>query len=238
MVKKHKILGGGGLGDAVMLYSKLMQLDIPIDEIELTHIEVPANLLKVIAEFYASQGINAVVKQIPSWDWKKENSGAYDIVLDTSAYGIEEDGIEINPFPEFIRNREYVFDVVISPSSGRNGERSFSVDEIKMICDRFKGINQSEQYHKNIILLGTSSNADKYNNLEAINGINLTDIDESIDIIASSKYVIAPSGFVSIVGCMARKNVFTKDDRKDIQSRYYHEKWNNKFINNLNEIII
>ena len=186
-----------------------------------------------------THSIDYVGRFLAFWNWwKKENRSAYDIVLDTSAYGIEDDGIEINPFPEFKRKRKYVFDVVISPSSGRNGERSFSVDEIKMICDKFKGIGQDEQYHKNMIILGTSSNADKYNNLEAINAINLTDIDESIDIITSSKYVIAPSGFVSIVGCMARKNVFTKDDRKDIQSRYYHKKWNNKFINDLNDIVL
>lgn len=227
----YKILCGGGLGDALMIYGKLGKLDISIKDIELTHVEIPNNLLRVINEYYKSQNINVIVKQIPNWDWKNKHKKKYDLVLDTSAYGIEDDGIEINPFPLFNIVNEYISDIVISPSSGRNNERNFNLKEIKNFIGKHIG-------NKRIFLIGTEQNKKQFDGMGTINLINIGTIQESIDIVASSKYVIAPSGFVSFLGCMLRKEVYSKDGRKDIENRYYHKSWNNKFVRNLNEINI
>jgi len=232
MGKKKKILTGGGLGDALMVYSKLYNFE----DFELTHVEVPDKLLPAIDEFYKSQGIKAEVLKIPNWNWKRENLKNYDLFLDTSAYGIEmENPIEIDPFPNL--NWELSgggHDIVLSPSSGRDNERSFSFNEIKKFCNKY-----SDNY--NICLVGTETieSQKRYNNIDGVdNYINNTSIRALINIVSNGRvlYIISPSGFISFLGCMAGKIVFTKDGRKNIEDRYYHKEWNNKFIRSLNQV--
>ncbi|MFW5847700.1 MAG: hypothetical protein ACOCVF_02160 [bacterium] len=222
-----KTLSSGGLGDATMAFAKMGKLN---DDISHTHIELPTKLLPIIKEFYESQKINVVVKNIKNKSWVVDNKKNYDIFLDTSAYGVQmKNPIEIDPFPNFIINNEYDYDIVISPSSGRNSERSFKFNEIK---------NFIEKHEKNykIVLLGVENNPNKFNNLGVTNCLNKTSISESIDIINSSKYVIAPSGFISFIGCLLNKNVFTKDNRLNIRKRYFHKEWSNKFISDINTL--
>lgn len=219
-----RFLGGGGLGDAVLLYSQLMKTGLDKNEFHLTHGIVHNTLISVIAEFYESQNINFEIIKIGNWGWYQQNAHKYDKLLNAI------DTKNNEPFPIFNIGAEYDYDIVISPSSGRNNERNFShISIVKFIND---------YRERNIVLLGVKNNSKKYDNLGALNLINKTKISESIDIIASSKFVIAPSGFVSIVGNMLNKNVFTQEDRMDIREKYYRCEWKNKFINDINDVII
>jgi hypothetical protein len=224
-----KTLSSGGLGDAAMAYAKLVKFD---DEINHTHVMLNNKLLKPVADFFDSQKIKSKVIQIPNLDWKIHNRKKFDIILDVYADNKKKsDSIEINPFPGFnIGKKDYQYDIVISPSSGRDNERFFTINEIYDFIRR-------TSYLKTV-LIGTENNGERFDGLGVHNLINKTNIGESIDIISSCKYVITPSGFVSFIGCMLNKCVFTKENRHDIRRIYYHKKWNNVFINNLNIIEI
>lgn len=224
------VLGGGGLGDAAMLYSKLLNLNIPIEDIELTHVEVPKILIPKIKEFYDTQNLTSTVLQIDNYrDWMNVNKDNYDIFVDTSAYGENMyPHIEIIPFPELNINNSYDFDIVVSPSAGKYSERNFGIQEIMNLIKK--------NNDKKIVLIGTVNNSVMFDGLGITNLLNKTSIQEALNIIAGSEYVIAPSGFISFIGCMMKKNVFSKDGRKEIEENYYHNDWNNKFIKTLKEI--
>ena len=136
---------------------------------------------------------------------------------------------KITAFPKYNLERGIMFDILISPTAGRDNDRGFSWHQINDFC------NNSP--YKKIGLIGQTHNV--YDSIRAVNLINKTSIQETLNLIAEAKYVIAPAGFVSIVAASMNKHVFTKEhiDAELIRKAYYHPEWiRNKFITNFNEI--
>lgn len=228
-------LTGGGLGDAAMSVAKLWSESNPVnnlDDILLTHVETHAVLIPSIRNFYKSQQIHALVKEIPNWDWLTENRKKYDYWLGT--HWSEQDGYEksweINPFPpihysEFIPN----IDILLSPFAGRLGNRNFTVDDI----------NKFQKNH-DVTLAGWCNQdfAEQITNKSKRSFINRTTISELVDLIGSSNTVIAPEGFVVYLAGMLGKEVFILDKNIEAITYRVHPKWNVKIIKNLQEVNI
>lgn len=220
----NKVLSAGGLGDALMIYSKLLNLD---GDIELTHAMKVPKLMPVVKEFYETVGVNVKMQKIGNWNWIKNNKDNFDYHLDTSWIG-EDCGIESYPWLDLKVKEKYDFDIVMTPSSGRDNERHFHPQGMLNFIKKYKD--------KKIVFIGVESNPNRFNNYGVTNLLNKTSIQKTIDIVSGSKYVVAPSGFISFLGCFLGKKVFSKDGRRVIENRYYHPKWNNTFIQNLNQV--
>lgn len=98
-------------------------------------------------------------------------------------------------------------------------------------------MNINKKTSKLIGLIGRTNNI--YNGINAVNLINKTTIKETLSLISKTQIVIAPVGFVTIVGASMNKQVFSKEHPvgEKIKRVYYHPEWiKNKFIDNLNKI--
>ena len=225
--KKKSVVSSGGLGDAVLIFARLQQLYG--NDYTLTHVMIKQKLLGVVQEFYNSQGISADVKKIDDWGWLKNNKMNYDYhakIIDSP------DWDQISPSPKYILNNSNEnFDIVISPTAGRDNDRCFKLNELRTFCEKNNRIR--------IVLVGQTNNI--YDGLNVVNLINKTTIQETLDIIAGCSIVIAPAGFISIIGASMNKMVYTKKHHNNdlIKRTYYHPKWiKNNFINTLNEVML
>jgi len=222
-----KAVSSGGLGDAVIILSQLRYLYG--NDFTLTHTMLKKTLLKSVNEFYKSQNVTADVKLVDNKDWIYDNMCDFDFHAKIIS---RPDWTKIIPFPEYkINDIEGDFDILISPTAGRDNNRGFNLLDINKFCNK-NSLNK-------IGLIGKTSNI--YNSTNAINLINETSISETLGLIKKSKIVIAPAGFISIVAASMGKIVYTKKHHDDmlIRRTYYHPKWEkNKFISKLSEIIL
>ena len=230
-----KLLTGGGLGDAAMSYAKLYSpyapfANKPIEDLHVTHVEVPGNLIPTIEKFYKSQNINTDVFKIDSWQWLSDNISKYDYYLGThwSRENVgDPDSWEIEPFPPIVFDKIRTFKTVLCPSSGRSSNRKFSKDDIlKFDFD-------------DLVYIGTGDkeNLEFFDGLSGISFLNKTDLWQAIDIICGCDIFIGQSGFLSFLAAMAKKKVYMVSEG---QSSIYrvHPKWDVTYINNLSEVSI
>ena len=229
-----KFLTGGGLGDALMGYSKIQNICInkKIAEYSITHVEVVDTLLPSINEFYKSQKVNYEVLKIPSWSWLKNNKKKYDMWVDT-AWNDKITGYTTLPRPKLILGEsESSCDILICIASGRRNNRFFSPDEIR------KFINHNKS--KKIGLIGKVSDKQKikYNNLSEYNFINQLNLTNLMNLINDSEIIITNAGFVAYFSLFLDKTCYVKPEVAELTANYFHPQWKPIFINNLNNLII
>lgn len=218
-----KSIGGGGLGDAAMLFAKLQNSPVKIEHH--THVETYSELIPVIKEFYDSQKVNCDVKKIKSW--KDVDYSGYDYLLETTALGKPWD---IKAFPDFITdyNIDNACDIIVSPMAGRKSDRCFGVLELQNFID---------MYHEyKIGIVGKDCEFDINN---CYNFINKTSLKELIDIIYSCKIFVGHPGFNTYIAAMMEKEVYSTKELKFVEgysTQRYHPDWNVKFINQLSDI--
>ena len=231
-----KLLTGGGFGDAAMsvgkLYSKNAPFEVLLDNIILTHIEVGNSLLPAIREFYKSQGITAVVTEIPNWDAKTKIRKENDYYLGThwSEHNVgAETTWEINPFPPLVFDTVEAGQTVVHISSGRKDKfRGFSKEDIIELDNRYK----------NLIFTGKSEdkfyNEYKFNNK---NMVNKTTIKDLVDIICSCEIFIGYAGFALYLAGLANKDVYGIKHWGDGWEYRVHPKWRVKEIKSIKDIL-
>lgn len=159
------VLGGGGLGDAVMVYLRLDKMNLDKDNVHLTHVMVKETLRESVQEFYDSQNIKAEVK-LAGRDWVNKNKGRYNyhfMIVENPKWD------EITAFPIFNLENGPKFDILISPTAGRDNDRGFSWHEINDFCNKYSYLN--------IGLIGQTT--DVYGDIRATNLINKTSIQET-----------------------------------------------------------
>ena len=206
-----KMVSGGGLGDAAMIFAALNSNESPVnpftDNYIIDHVEVPDKLLFLIEGFYRYQKIKSQVFQINSWDWLKNNRSSYDYFVSTHWNGNDdfEKGWRINPFPVINYRKIDDIDVVVFPSAGRNGNRKFDEDSLY-------GFAMSEKRSR--IVRHSLSDGDR-------KVLFVSGIERLVDVICSANVVIGHAGFNTFLAGMANKEVFmvpekpASDMRKD-----------------------
>jgi len=192
------ILIGGGLGDSVIGLSKLLTKFKLSDlqnknKISITHIEIPAKLLKSIKEFYQSQFINATVKQINNWRWIDKHKSEYDIIIEDPAWfaSSKNNNLENKKPPiKFIYKKMASTEIVISPFAGRNLSRKIPIADLRLFDENF-----GNKY--NIVYVGWAPSHlmnifDKFKGKNLLNRISLQ---KTINYICSAKIFIGCAGF-------------------------------------------
>jgi len=231
-----KLLTGGGFGDAAMSIGKFYSQDAPFDvntrDMHLMHVEVPGELLEAIREFYKTQGIDASVTQIPSWDWKDRNRYKFDYYLGAhwSKHNIgDETTWEINPFPPLKYNVIDNIDTIVNISGGRKDKfRGFSTNEIMELDKRLI----------NITFTGKSDDP-FYNEyeFENTNLVNKTSVQEFVDLICSCDTYVGYAGFALFLAGLANKNIYGFKTNGDGWDYRVHPKWKVKKASNISEVI-
>lgn len=222
---KLKLFGGGGLGDAVILFCSLNSL--PAEDYFFTHVEVPETLLPVINDFYETQKLNFTVQKIDTWDWVQKNKHLFDARIYTSINDTN-DKIRFNPFPNYIYDDAESYDFLICPSSGRDNDRNVDLSQIKKFAEK--------NSDKKIAIIGKMENVEQFEGITATNLVNKLTIKQVVDLIGAGKNVIGNAGFITLLANSMGKKVFTIENRENIREDYFHKSWDNTFINNLENI--
>ncbi len=229
-----KFIGGGGLGDAVMIYCKLQAYleKHGAQDYTLTHVEVPDILLPHIKQFYDSMDVPSNVMKIPGWDWLPGHINEYDVYLDTSWHSGDRSGFEIKPFPTLpVSEGINSYDYCIAPFAGRNLDRKMSQASIAKFIDGHKD--------SRIVLIGHTADdvRSSFDGLGAVNMINQTDVRQAIDIIMSSSAIISNIGFTALFSGCAKKKVFSIPIDPDNTAKYVHPDWDFNLISNILDIV-
>ncbi len=236
-----KVLASGGLGDALMSYCKMKSPRCPfdIDDVEITHVEVPTTLLSAINQFYVSQDLVVDVKNIPNWDYYHDVlKHKFDYVLGSTWDGNrdkDDTGFttwEIEPFPKFktpdIEQRKHK--ILVAVGAGRRANRKFRVADVY-------GFDSKHANHDyDIAYTGIVCDSSYYNGLRKSNFVNkLSSVVDLIGMILKADIVISHAGFVTYLAGAARKKVFcvSEGTSSDIRT---HPEWDVTYIQTLEDI--
>ena len=230
------LIGGGGLGDAAMIFAALNSNESPVDikseDYLLTHVEVPSTLIQAIRDFYCYQGIRSNVLNIRSYDnWMTENRQGYDHFVAACWHGLvgREKGWRINSFPDITYDHVDDVDILISPSAGRSNDRRFTDNEFIEFTN-----NDSVSIITHFIPDGKVGEWIQAR-MKIGKALLATNVRDVVDRICSSSVVVGNSGFVTFLAGMAGKKVFQLPEKPASDYRT-DPNWNVTEIYSLEEI--
>ncbi len=226
-------IAGGGLGDCILILNKYRQLAAPGDKLIYYLAAKQAGTQKVIAEFWAGQGVNHEIQIVPEI---RTPLSHYDraqcrklnpLIYGTGFIMVEKFKFVLYPFDAFATP---TLELAANPSPHRN----YFVVQADAGTMKYRG-------HKNWLHTGWINDfiaAGRATGLQCVvlgtkdiglqgadhahYGIPLKDL---FGIIREAEFVMGLQGFITIAALQLRKKVLLKRENCRVILNYFHPRW-------------